>query len=138
VTTGAATHVDDLAALALEAAAGPTIASSTPWPRATHVRELVLQIRDAVGSGPVSSESRRRHCSSCRSARCGDARRAPHADECRSMAAGLADSDAPATGTVRVSQWLAEHGDTLGYALRQRARSSFRSTGEGDRRADGQ
>ena len=36
------------------------------------------------------------------------------ADEYRSMAAGLADSDAPATGTVEVSQWLAEHGDTLG------------------------
>ena len=30
------------------------------------------------------------------------------------MAEGLADSDAPATGTVGVSQWIAEHGDVLG------------------------
>jgi hypothetical protein len=36
------------------------------------------------------------------------------ADEYRSMADGLADSDAPATGTVALSQWLVAHGDTLG------------------------
>ena len=36
------------------------------------------------------------------------------ADEYRSMADGLADSDAPATGTVRLSEWLTEHRGTLG------------------------
>ena len=30
------------------------------------------------------------------------------------MAAGLADTDGAATGTVAVSQWLADHADTLG------------------------
>ncbi len=30
------------------------------------------------------------------------------------MAAGLADSDAPATGTVGLMSWLAEHGTRLG------------------------
>jgi hypothetical protein len=30
------------------------------------------------------------------------------------MADGLADSDAPATGTVRVSEWVSEHRATLG------------------------
>jgi hypothetical protein len=36
------------------------------------------------------------------------------ADEYQSMAEGLADSDAPATGTVRVSHWVVEHADQLG------------------------
>ena len=35
-------------------------------------------------------------------------------EEYRSMADGLADSDAPATGTVELSAWIAEHGATLG------------------------
>jgi uncharacterized protein YbjT (DUF2867 family) len=36
------------------------------------------------------------------------------ADEYRAMAAGLADSDAPATGTVAISDWLAANGEHLG------------------------
>lgn len=36
------------------------------------------------------------------------------ADEYRSMAAGLADSAAPATGRVAVSDWIRAHGDSLG------------------------
>ena len=36
------------------------------------------------------------------------------ADEYRSMAAGLADSTAPASGTVSVTTWIAEHGNELG------------------------
>jgi nucleoside-diphosphate-sugar epimerase len=35
-------------------------------------------------------------------------------EEFRAMAAGLADTDGPATGTTAVSAWLAEHGETLG------------------------
>jgi hypothetical protein len=35
-------------------------------------------------------------------------------DEYRSMAEGLADSDAPTTGTVWLSEWLASHGPVLG------------------------
>ena len=35
-------------------------------------------------------------------------------DEYRAMADGLADSDAPATGTVRLSEWITEHRGTLG------------------------
>ena len=30
------------------------------------------------------------------------------------MAEGLADSDAPATGTVALSEWISDHGDSLG------------------------
>jgi uncharacterized protein YbjT (DUF2867 family) len=36
------------------------------------------------------------------------------ADEYRAMAAGLADTDGPATGATALSAWLAEHGETLG------------------------
>jgi uncharacterized protein YbjT (DUF2867 family) len=36
------------------------------------------------------------------------------ADEYRAMAAGLADTDGPATGATALSVWLAEHGDVLG------------------------
>jgi NADH dehydrogenase len=35
-------------------------------------------------------------------------------DELRSTMEGLADADGPATGTVEVSAWLAEHGSSLG------------------------
>ena len=37
-------------------------------------------------------------------------------DEYRSMAEGLADSDAPATGTIRLSEWLVEHRETIGMS----------------------
>ena len=35
-------------------------------------------------------------------------------DEYWSMANGLADSEAPSTGVVRLSDWVKEHGGTLG------------------------
>ena len=36
------------------------------------------------------------------------------ADEYRAMAAGLADTEGPATGPTALSAWVGEHGDTLG------------------------
>ena len=36
------------------------------------------------------------------------------ADEYRAMAAGLADTDGPATGSTALSAWLAEQGESLG------------------------
>lgn len=36
------------------------------------------------------------------------------ADEYRAMAAGLADTDGPATGSIALSTWLADHGAELG------------------------
>jgi uncharacterized protein YbjT (DUF2867 family) len=36
------------------------------------------------------------------------------ADEYRAMAAGMADSDAPATGSVVLTDWIREHGSELG------------------------
>ena len=35
-------------------------------------------------------------------------------DEYRALADGLADSDAPATGTIVLTDWIAEHAPDLG------------------------
>jgi uncharacterized protein YbjT (DUF2867 family) len=110
------THVDDLAALALDAAAWPDdrVVDAVGPQRPTFL-ELVMQIRAAVRSrarivrvpGPALLV-----LSKVVGAVMHDVLLT--GDEYHSMAAGLADSDAPATGTVAVSQWLADHGDTLG------------------------
>jgi NADH dehydrogenase len=110
------THVDDLAALALDAAswADDRVVDAVGPERPTFV-ELVEQIRTAVGSRarivgvpvPVLLG-----LSKVLGALMRDVLLTR--DEYLSMAEGLADSDAPATGSVRLSQWLTEHGDTLG------------------------
>ena len=110
------THVDDLAELACDAARWPEdrIVDAVGPDRPTFI-ELVGQIRAAVGSRarivavpvPVLLAM-----SKAVGAVMHDVLLT--ADEYHSMAAGLADSDAPATGTVAVSRWLVEHGDTLG------------------------
>lgn len=109
-------HVDDLAHLALEAATWPEdrVVDAVGPERPTFA-ELVGQIRAAVGGrarivgvpAPILLAM-----SKVLGAVVHDVLLT--ADEYRSMAEGLADSDAPATGTVRVSEWLADHGDTLG------------------------
>jgi NADH dehydrogenase len=109
-------HVDDLAALALQAAAWPddrTVDAVGPE-RPTFV-ELVTQVRAAVASRarivrlPAPALL---GMSKVLGAVLHDVLLTP--DEYRSMAEGLADSDAPATGSVRLSEWVMAHGDTLG------------------------
>lgn len=110
------THVDDLAVLALDAASWPDdrVVDAVGPERPTFT-ELVEQIRKAVGSRsrivsvpvPVLLAM-----SKLLGALTHDVLLTP--DEYRSMAEGLADSDSPATGDVRLSQWLSEHGDSLG------------------------
>jgi uncharacterized protein YbjT (DUF2867 family) len=110
------THVEDLAGLALEAADWPDdrIVDAVGPDRPKFV-ELVEQIRTAVRSRSriVSvPPTILLAMSKALGAVMHDVLLTP--DEYRSMAGGLADSDAPATGTVRLSEWLVEHGDTLG------------------------
>ncbi|MGO9659570.1 MAG: SDR family oxidoreductase [Acidimicrobiales bacterium] len=109
-------HVDDLAALALQAAAWPDDRTvDAVGPERPSFVQLVEQIREAVGSRarivrlppPVLLS-----LSMVLGAVLHDVLLT--ADEYRSMADGLADSDAPATGTVRLSEWLTEHRGTLG------------------------
>lgn len=122
------THVDDLARLALEAAAWPDdrIVDAVGPERPSFV-ELVRQIRAAVGSRarivrvpPLALVAMSKVLGV-----------ALHdvlltAEEYGSMAEGLADSDAPATGTVTLSTWLAEHGDTLGTVYANELDRHFR------------
>ncbi|HVX22890.1 MAG TPA: NAD(P)H-binding protein [Acidimicrobiales bacterium] len=111
-----AIHVDDLAALAVAAADGrqDTVTDAVGPERPTFL-ELVRTVRAAVGRRtPV--------------VRVPAAVLPPLAatlglalrdvlltrEEFRAMAAGLADTDGPATGATPLSGWVAAHGDTLG------------------------
>ena len=109
-------HVDDLAGLCL-AKAVETHDSVTDavGPERPTFTELVGAIRDAVGS-----RARLLHVPGATVpvlARVLGL--ALHdvlltADEYRAMAAGLADTDGPATGSTALSAWLAQHGEGLG------------------------
>lgn len=109
-------HVDDLARLALEASTWPDdrVVDAVGPERPTFV-ELVELIRAAVGGrarivrvpAPILLGM-----STALGAVLRDVLLT--ADEYHSMAEGLADSDAPATGAVRLSEWLAGHGGSLG------------------------
>jgi uncharacterized protein YbjT (DUF2867 family) len=109
-------HVDDLARLCLAKAAEPhDSVTDAVGPERPTFTELVASIRHAVGSRalvvhvpgvtvPVLARL---------------LGLALHdvlltTEEYEAMAAGLADTDGPATGSTAVSTWVAEHGDTLG------------------------
>jgi NADH dehydrogenase len=121
-------HVDDLAALAVEAAAGrtDTVIEAVGPERPTFL-ELAKLIRNAVRSRSMIV-------------------RVPGfvipplasllgvvlrdvlltGDEFRAMAEGLADTDGPATGTTSVSSWIHEHADTLGQGYANEIERHFR------------
>lgn len=48
-------------------------------------------------------------------------------DEYLAMAAGMADSDAAATGTIRLTEWIARHGDDLGRRYAHEINRHFRA-----------
>jgi uncharacterized protein YbjT (DUF2867 family) len=109
-------HVEDLATLALEAAGWPDDRTvDAVGPERPTFLELVELLRSAVGSrarivrvpGPALLAM-----SKVLGAALHDVVLTP--EEYRSMAEGLADSDAPSTGVVRLSEWAMEHGSTLG------------------------
>lgn len=118
----------DLARLAVDAAGWPDdrVVDAVGPERPTFV-ELVDQIRTAVGSRarivrvppPVLIAM-----SKVLGAALHDVLLT--GDEYRSMRDGLADSDAPVTGRVALSTWLAEHGDTLGTTYANELDRHFR------------
>jgi len=109
-------HVEDLATLALDASmwTDDRIVDAVGPERPTFF-ELVGEIREAVGShsrivrvpGPLLLLLSR-----TLGAILHDVLLTP--DEYGSMKEGLADSDAPSTGSVALSSWLVEHGQRLG------------------------
>jgi NADH dehydrogenase len=55
-------------------------------------------------------------------------------DEYRAMADGLADSDAPATGCIKLTDWIGEHADDLGRHYANELNRHFRLTNTSFRR----
>ena len=109
-------HVDDLAALCADLGArADTVTVDAVGPESVTFRQLVDAIRTAVGSRSLIVPVPGATISVLASA-LGLMLRDTllTADEYRSMAAGLADSAAPATGTISVTEWIRDHGDELG------------------------
>jgi uncharacterized protein YbjT (DUF2867 family) len=124
-------HVDDLAQLCLaKAAETHDSVTDAVGPERPTFTELVGAIRDAVGS-----RARLLHVPGATVpvlARMLGL--ALHdvlltADEYRAMAAGLADTDGPATGPTALSAWLAEHGAGLGLHYANELRRHFDHVG---------
>ncbi len=120
-------HVDDLADLAVaRGAERTTTITDAVGPERPTFTELVQQIRSVVGSrsvivhapGPLVLA-----CARAVGAALGDVLLT--ADEYHAMAAGLADVDGPATGSIAVSSWLEERAATLGVTYANELRRHF-------------
>jgi uncharacterized protein YbjT (DUF2867 family) len=124
-------HVDDLAQLCLaKAAEVHDSVTDAVGPERPTFTELVDAIRKAVGS-----RARLLHVPGATvPAFARVLGLALHdvlltADEYRAMAAGLADTDGPATGPTALSAWLAEHGAELGLHYANELRRHFDDVG---------
>jgi uncharacterized protein YbjT (DUF2867 family) len=122
-------HIDDLARLCADLGEREdTVTVDAVGPQSVTFAELVAAIKSAVGSRAVVI-------------------RVPGglipvlafglnvmlrdtlltAGEYRAMAAGLADSDGPATGSIVLTTWIREHGDELGRRYANELDRHFRS-----------
>lgn len=127
-------HVDDLAALCadLGATAQPAITVDAVGPQSLTFREIVEDVRDAVGSRAVLL----RVPGVVIPVMAAALNLALHdtlltATEYASMAAGLADSAAPATGQTVFTDWVHEHGAELGRRYANELDRHFRAVGNG-------
>jgi uncharacterized protein YbjT (DUF2867 family) len=122
-------HVDDLAASCVELGArkGITVLDAV-GPESLTFRQLVETIRAAVGSRsllvpvpgaliPVLADVLNVLLRDTLLT----------ADEYKSMAAGRADSDGPATGKIAVTDWIAAHGEHLGRRYANELDRHFRA-----------
>jgi NADH dehydrogenase len=123
-------HVDDLARLCVElGTTSDTVVTDAVGPQSVTFRELVEAVRTAVGSravvvpvpGAVLTGLSRGLGLVLRDTLL-------TTDEYRAMADGLADSDAPATGTIVFTDWIAEHGPELGRRYANELERHFRPT----------
>ena len=109
-------HVDDLARLCLQLAGQPGSATvDAVGPDSLPFRDLVLAIRTAVGSRALVVPAPGwtiPPLSAALGTALHDVLLTP--EEYRAMADGLADSDAPSTGSTSLTQWIADHGRELG------------------------
>ena len=109
-------HVDDLARLCTELGArGDSVTLDAVGPESLAFKDLVAAIRTATGSHAVIVPAPGWLIPPA-SAALGVMLRDVllTAEEYHAMAAGLADSSAPATGRTSLTDWIAKHGDSLG------------------------
>jgi len=109
-------HIDDLARLAVRAGESQaTEVIDAVGPERPTFDELVHTIRNLTGSrslvihvpGPLVQAAAKALGVALRDTLLTD-------DEYRGMADGLADTDGPATGETGLTQWMADHKDSLG------------------------
>jgi len=132
-------HVDDLARLCVDLGAGDadTVVDAV-GPQSVTFRELVDCVRTAVGSKavvvPVPG-----WVMPPLTAALGLVLRDTllTADEYRAMADGLADSSAPSTGQVVLTDWVAEHGARLGRRYANEISRHFATTSPSSGRGEG-
>jgi len=113
-------HVDDLARLCVSLGSGTdsgagSVTVDAVGPESVEFRDMVAAIRSAVGSRSLLVPAPGwliPPLSSVLSAVLRD--KLLTSEEYAAMAEGLADSTAPATGEVPVTEWIAKHGDSLG------------------------
>lgn len=125
-------HVDDLARLCVDLGArtDPVVMDAV-GPQSLTFRELVDAVRAAVASravlvpvpGPLLVGLSRVVGLGLRDTLL-------TGEEYRAMADGLADSDAPASGSIVLTDWIAEHGDELGRAYANELDRHFRTRAE--------
>ena len=121
-------HVDDLARLAVRAGdSAVTEVIDAVGPERPTFLALVQTIRTAVGSrsqvirvpGTLIPAAARVLGLALRDTLL-------TAEEYQAMADGLADTDGPATGETALSQWIADHQDTLGHVYANELTRHFR------------
>ena len=123
-------HIDDLARLCadLGASADPAAIVDAVGPQSLTFRQMVDEIRDAVGSRsvivPVPGAIIPVLAAALNLALCDTLLTA---DEYASMAAGRADSVGPATGQVVFTDWVHAHGAELGRHYANELERHFRS-----------
>ena len=123
-----AIHVDDLARLCVELGASrETVIRDAVGPQSLTFRHMVTAIRAATGSHAVIVPVPGWLVPPLSSA-LGLVLRdiLLTGEEYRAMAAGLADSSAPPAGQVMFTDWVAEHGKTLGHAYANELDLHFR------------
>jgi uncharacterized protein YbjT (DUF2867 family) len=123
-------HVDDLARLCAGLGTGADdVVVDAVGPESLTFRELVDSVRSAVGShalvvpvpGPLLVAASRALSLVLRDTLL-------TSEEYHAMAEGLADSDAPATGQIRLTDWITEHADDLGRRYANELDRHFRPT----------
>lgn len=132
-------HVDDLAVLCADLGARTdNVIVDAVGPEAPTFAQLVQMIRQAIGSRtPVVRVPGWLIPALAGSLALVLRDTLLTAGEYRAMAAGLADSDGPATGRIRLSDWVREHGSELGRTYANELDLHFRSASAAPAVADG-